>query len=474
LGSYRKIFLYGGPLIFGFSYLLMFLEVLDVRGPMIAILIWMLFWWTSRVVPIALTSLIPIVVFPLLNILDLKSTALNYSNPVIFLFFGGFVLGIAIEKWGLHKRIALSIIKASGVSPSRVVFGSMLATAFLSMWISNTAATLMMLPIGLSILTLISANGNLKVRNNLSVALLLGIAYSANIGGMATLIGTPPNLVLAGMAEDALGIEIRFSTWFFFAIPLVLVLFTLVFLINTRFLFPLRNIELPRVGELIELELKKLGKQDIPEKRVAIIFSITALAWVFRSYLNQLTGLEKLSDPIIAIASAIGLFLVPSRKGGKPIMVWRDAQRIPWEILLLFGGGLAIAQGMANTGIMTQIGLFIEEFGPLHLLGLVLLVTFFSVFLTEVMSNVALVSVFIPISFGLTAGLGLDGLGLSIPLTLGASCAFMFPISTPPNAIIYSSKRINMLQMAKSGLVLNLVSILVIAFYYWLLRDYFF
>ncbi len=468
--GFRTGFLFIGPMAFVLSIGLSIGAGLGKEVIMLGLLCWMLIWWSSQVVPIAVTSLLPILIFPLTGIGDLKTTVSNYSNPVIFLFFGGFVLGIAIEKWQLHRRIALNIIRISGLTPRRIILGAMISTAFLSMWISNTATTLMMLPIGLSIISLISIESSDQKRIYFQTALLLGIAYSANIGGMATLIGTPPNLVLAGMAADTLGKEIGFLEWIYFAFPLVGILLVLVFILNAWFLFPLKGIKLTGLAELLKKELSMLGSPGTGERRVIAVFALTAIAWILRPQINRLAGLENLSDHMIAIGSSILLFIIPDGRS-QTLMRWRDAQRIPWEILLLFGGGLAVAQGMSKTGVMDNIGDFIGSNFGIGLLGMIILVTTISVFMTEIMSNVALVSVFIPIAFGIAIGLNMEGLTLAIPITLGASCAFMFPISTPPNAIVFSSRRISMIQMARAGLILNVITILTISLYYWIIYQ---
>ena len=464
--AFKPLFLITGPMLFILSLGLEMGGLYGKSSLMLGLLAWMLLWWSSRVVPIAITSLLPVVIFPLTGIEALRETVSNYSSPVIFLFFGGFVLGIAIEKWGLHRRIALNIIKLSGSTPQRIILGAMISTAFLSMWISNTATTLMMLPIGLSIISLLTIDGLEGRKNNFQVALLLGIAYSANIGGMTTLIGTPPNLVLAGMAEERLGREIGFMEWILFAFPLVVFLILLVYNLNVRLLFPLRGLLLPGLKDLLNKELNGLGKPVNGELRIIFVFILTALAWVLRPQLNRIPGLENLSDHMIAVGVAVVLFLVPDGKS-QTLMRWRDAQRIPWEILLLFGGGLAVAHGMSKTGIMDSIGDFIGENFGIGLFGMIVLVTTISVFLTEIMSNVALVSVFIPIAIGIAGGFQMDGLLFAIPITLGASCAFMFPISTPPNAIVFSSRKISMVQMARAGLILNTLTIIAISLYYW-------
>ncbi len=411
----------------------------------------------------------------MLGILDLKSTTSNYSHPIIYLFFGGFMLGLAIEKWNLHKRIALNILKLSGTKPSKIVLGSMLATSLLSMWISNTATTIMMLPIGMSIIKLISTKLETKKgKRNFALSILLGIAYAANIGGIGTLIGTPPNLVLASLAEDS-GIQaIHFSSWFFFAIPLVIILFTLCYFLLAKLIFPLKAKNIPDIHEMISSELKALGKVSEGEKRVMLILVFTALLWVFRAQLNHISFLENLSDTIIAIFTTIVLFAMPSGKKKQGILVWEDSKKLPWGILLLFGGGLALAKGLAVSNIVLDAGTWISANSSSALFILILIICSFSIFLTEVMSNVALVSVFIPVSFVVAEGFGINGLQLAIPLTIGASCAFMFPISTPPNAVVFASGKIKMKDMAKTGLILNVVCLVLISVYCYYIQPYFF
>lgn len=442
---------------------------------MIASALWMLAWWIGNIIPIGITALLPIILFPMLGILDLKGTTSNYAHPIIYLFLGGFMLGLAIEKWNLHKRIALNILKLSGNKPSKIVLGSMLATSLLSMWISNTATSIMMLPIGMSIIKIISSKlDGKKQKRNFALSILLGIAYAANIGGIGTLIGTPPNLVLASLAEESGIKSINFSSWFFFASPLVLILFFLCYFLLAKLVFPIKAKNIPDIHEMISGELQALGKVSKGEKRVSLILVFTALLWVFRAQLNQIALLENLSDAIIAIITTVVLFALPSGKKSQSILVWEDSKKLPWGILLLFGGGLALAKGLAVSNIVLDVGTWISNNSSSALLILIVIICAFSIFLTEVMSNVALVSVFIPVSFVVAEGFGIKGLQLAIPLTIGASCAFMFPISTPPNAVVFASGKIKMKDMAKTGLILNLLCLLIISLYCYYLQAYFF
>jgi sodium-dependent dicarboxylate transporter 2/3/5 len=332
-----------GPILFGLC-----LIIGDANEPqlkMLGCLLWMLSWWITNALPVGVTALLPILVFPLLGILDLKSTSANYANPIIYLFFGGFILGLAIEKWNLHKRIALNIINLSGDKPSKIVLGTMLATALLSMWISNTATTVMMLPIGLSVAALLGTKiDDKKSASNFKVSLLLGIAFAANIGGITTLIGTPPNLVLAGLVDEYQLTSISFASWFLFALPLVTILFIIVFTINSMLMYPMRLKKIEGVKTMIKAEISGLGKMQAGEIRIAILMLAAAVLWITRTQLTKIPGLESLSDTAIAILAAISAFIIPSKpkKWNKPLLDWNDTKKLPWGILLLFGGGISI------------------------------------------------------------------------------------------------------------------------------------
>ncbi len=459
----------GLPLIAGPLLFVLFVSLsggTSAQLNMLACALWMLVWWISGAVPMGATALLPLVLFPMLGILDFRSTATNYANPVIFLFLGGFVLALALEKWMVHKRIALNVLRYSGNKLNLIILGSMAATALLSMWISNTATSVMMLPIGMSIIAFIKEKiGDEKTATTFGVSLLLGIAYAANIGGTATLVGTPPNLVLSSFYQQETGMQLGFSSWLFFALPLAILLFFSVVFLQHYVFFRLKVKKVAGIAPLIERELGKLGRAGTSEKRVLYIFGATALLWIFRGQLNQWSVFKNLSDPMIAIASAICFFAWPAGKEKGALLNWEDTRNLPWGIILLFGGGLALAQGLKETEVVLLIRQIIEQLNPSSLFLVVLLICFFGVFLTEIMSNVALVSVFIPIVFAIAAGFGSDKLGLALPLTIGASCAFMFPIATPPNAIVYASGLIKMKQMLKIGFWLNLICIVLISLY---------
>ncbi len=460
-GNLLKLLL--GPILFALCLTLMPFN--QFQNASLGVGIWMIVWWTTQVIPIGVTALLPMILFPAMGIDSLKNVTSHYANPIIYLFFGGFILGLALERWNLHQRLALNILRISGSRPRNIIAGSMIATAIMSMWISNTAATMMMLPIGLSIVALVENQIKAsREKRNFSLCLLLGLAFSANVGGMATLIGTPPNLVLAALVKESLGVEIGFSEWLLFALPLAAILFVIILQINARLVFPVRNESLSGLGEMISQKIQVLGRPQSGEIRVFFVFVATALLWIFRGPLSDVSGLGFLSDPLIAIMAAVSLFALPSGEG-RQLLTWEDTRFLPWEILLLFGGGLALAGGLESSGVVHIFGSAIAGFHGFHWFLVVLLLTFVAIFLTEGMSNVALVSVFIPIAIVIAPGLGGSGLELAIPLTLGASCAFMLPIATPPNAIVFASNKITMAEMARTGFIINIFCTILIALY---------
>ena len=452
-----------GPIVF---LLIIILVPLDFQqSKVIGVAGWMITWWVTQVIPIGATALLPMVLFPALGVESLKSVTSNYANPIIYLFFGGFVLGLAIERWNLHQRFALAILKKSGNQPRKIVLGSMLATAIMSMWISNTASTMMMLPIGLSITQLLRDQfPSEKACNQFTLCLLLGLAYAANIGGIATLIGTPPNLVLAALAGETLGIEIGFTEWLIMALPIAISLFFLAHFVNTRILYPVQSDRLHGMGKLLDQKIEKLGPQGSGEKRVQLVFLATALLWIFRSPLSDLPGMAFLSDPIIAVASAVSLFIIPSGERG-PLLNWEDTRSLPWDILLLFGGGLSMASGLASSGLVELLGNVLTDSGAIPWFAVIAVISVAAIFFTEGMSNVALVSILVPIAFAVAIPLGGNPLELAIPLTIAASCAFMLPIATPPNAIVFSSNCITVKQMMRAGLLMNILAAIIISVY---------
>ncbi len=467
-----------GPALFvGVLQLLRFTSLSADAAMVLAMAVWMLTWWVSETVPLAVTALLPIFLFPLFGILSVKQATLSYGDPVIFLFMGGFILALALEKHKLHERIALNLIRLTGSSGNGIILGFTLATAFLSMWISNTATAIMMLPIAMSVVNLMKeefakSEANEKKFLNFSTSLMLGIAYASSIGGMATLIGSPPNTVMAGLYRSQYQVDFTFLEWFKFGFPLALLVLAACYLLLTRFLYPNHLPKVPGSEKLINQQLKALGPMSFAERGVLAIFVFTSLLWIFRPWVNDALvtvffeeGAKRilLDDTSIAILGAILMFIVPANAEGKEFLLdWTDSKRMAWGILLLFGGGLCLAQGLENTGLIELIGTSIAAQGQLSLFVLILIVTFLAIFLTEFMSNVALTTVFVPIGFGIANAMGVPPLLLAMPITFGASCAFAMPISTPPNAVLYSSGYVKMWQMIRAGVLLNILSLAII------------
>lgn len=444
----KKIALLLGPALFVLIQFLPF-EGLSPEGKsVLATTIWVAVWWVGEATELAVTSLLPIVILPLSGGLATGTATAAYGHPYIFLFMGGLIIGLSIERCGLHKRIAYSIIHFIGGSEKRVIVGFMLATAFLSMWISNTATAVMMLPIGLAVINQFPSN-KLFARN-----LMLGIAYAASIGGMATLIGTPPNIILAGVVQESLGIEISFFDWMLFALPFSCVLLAIAALYLTRY-------KSTNTKNLNDIELEDLGKITTNEKRVLLVFCLVAFFWITRSFLWKHL-IPELNDTHIAIIGAIVLFLIPGKEQKSKLMDWKFAKKLPWGVLLIFGAGLAIATGFTQTDLGEWLA---HQLLDLKLLpaGLVLLIVIASInLLTEVTSNTATASMALPLMVVLGTSLGMEPVLLMVGTALAASCAFMLPVSTPPNAIVFASEKIKIGEMVKTGFVLNWISIFLI------------
>ena len=432
----------------------------------------MAFWWLTEALPIAVTALMPLIAFPVLGLFDFKAAAAPYAHPLIFLFLGGFVIAKAIEAWNLHRRIALMIVRAFGTRPDYLIAGFMLATASLSMWVSNTATTVMMLPIAVSIIGLLNGREDSKTADNTATALLLAIAYSASIGGVGTLVGTPPNALLAAFAQERFGIEIGFASWMAIGLPVVFVMLPLTWLLLTRVTCPVARRPIPGAEAVIARELESLGPMSIEEKRVLAVFVLTALSWVTRPLITMAFPGVGLTDSGIALIGAVVLFVIPTGKGdGSCLMTWGRAVTLPWGVLVLFGGGLSLAGGIAKSGLADILGGSLAGLEGLPVAVLVAAVAGLIVFLTEITSNTATTAVFLPIVATVAAGAGVAPLELAIPVALAASCAFMMPVATPPNAIVFASERLTVAQMAKAGFLLNLVSVAVIVFLLTVLRG---
>lgn len=470
--SKRRIGLILGPL--SFSYILLFFQpegLSNSANAVLASVSWVAIWWITEAVSITVTALLPIVLFPLTGGLSLSETTASYGHKYIYLYIGGFILAIAIEKWNLHKRIALSIIKIVGTNVINIILGFMIATAFLSMWISNTAATVMILPMGMAIVSQLRDNPNTIEDENriFGKALMLAIAYSASIGGMATLIGTPTNLVLAGVVQTTFGEDITFSQWFVFGFPITCILLFLCWKYLTKFAFKFKQKEFPGGQNEINIQFKALGKLSFEEKLVLAVFISTALAWITRSFLLQ-KFIPAIDDTIISMSFAILLFLLPTSKKGQTIIAWEDAVKLPWGIVILFGGGMALALGFESSGLALWIGnkLVALDTVPFIMLLLILITTVN--FLTEITSNIATTAMLLPVLISLAPTLGVHPYYLLIGATVAASCAFMLPVATPPNAVVFGSGYLKIEDMVKKGIWMNILSIVLLTvFVYFML-----
>ncbi|NNF18937.1 MAG: DASS family sodium-coupled anion symporter [Flavobacteriaceae bacterium] len=468
----KKIGLLLGPALFLLILILPFDLVSESGDRVIAVAVWMITWWITESVSISVTALLPLFLFPLLKIMPIGEVGANYGSPIIFLFFGGFVLALALEKVNLHKRIALNIIRITGTTPNRVVLGFMIATAALSMWISNTASTVVMLPIALSVIKLLinDADGFTKDDQNFALSVMLGIAFSANAGGIATVIGTPPNSVLIGLLENEYNIQISFLKWMTLGLPFSIVLLTICYLVLVKWMFPNKHLKFDASQEVIQVELEKLGPTSRKEKMVLSIFGVTVFLWIFRTVINGIFPWLELSDTLISMMGAISLFAIPfNYKKGDFILGWQDTEKLAWGILILFGGGLALANGMSVSGIVDMVSAAIATSNVSILVTAAMLI-FLMLFMTELMSNVALVAVLAPVVAGIAIGLNIPMLHLLIPVTIASSCAFMLPMATPPNAIVFASGYIQVHQMARVGIILNLIAVvLLIMLFEWVI-----
>ena len=413
----------------------------------------MVTFWLFEVVPIYVTALFPFIFAIPLGILKPIELTAAYGHKYIYLFFGGFVLSIALEKWGVHKQIAERIIRIVGTSKARIILGFLLATGLLSMWISNTATALMMLPMAMAVLSNVEKEGKSKF----SVFLLLSVAYGASIGGMATLVGSPPNILMAGLLEDKHGITVDFASWMKIGLPLSIIILTIVFL----FFYLLLGKERKEDVHEVKHEKTAWTKNQI---RVLLLFSAIVVLWSFRVPLTKYTGI-KYSDEGVAVLGAILMFFLPSSDNKRKLLDWSDTTRLPWGILLLFGGGMALAKMLEVNGVIQELSLVFHEYAgaPLYVLLAVLVVI--AIFGTEIMSNMALVSVFVPVVADFALETDYSIVQLCMPITLAASCAFMLPVGTPPNAIVFSSGMLKINQMARTGFALNLIGVIVVVIF---------
>jgi sodium-dependent dicarboxylate transporter 2/3/5 len=449
-----------------------FLNPFGVSEPaarVIAVAALMITLWVTEALPMPAVALLPLILFPLLGIATIDVTAGSYANKVIFLFMGGFMLGLAIEKWNLHRRIALNIVKLTGTSGDRIVLGFILSTGLISMWLSNTATTMMMFPIALSVIQVIGDNhSNREGVGNFSTSVMIAIALASNFGGIATIIGTPPNVAYAAFVNERYNYNPDFLEWMVVCTPLAFLLMFILYLVMVKWLYPNRMKADAVTRQMIREEVGKLGKISAAEKRVLTVFICTATLWITKDLLNR-AGLTALDDNMIAIIGAVALFIVPSGHAkNEALLDWSDTKNMAWGILLLFGGGIALASALEKAGVITQLGQWLAQFG-INQFMLIFLVTLVSLFVSEVMSNVAQVIVFAPVVSSLADAAGMHPLMLGIPMTLAASCAGMLPMGTPPNAIAFSSGYIKLKQMMRVGFVMNIISVILITLFCWLL-----
>ena len=433
-----------------------------------AITVLMAIFWITEAIPIPATALFPIILYPLLGVMSSGATTASYGDNIIFLFMGGFFLAVTMEKWNLHRRVALQTIRLVGTTPSNTILGFIIATAFLSMWISNTACAVMMVPIGIAVVSQLTGitrteilDEKVKVNeSNFAKSLMLAIAYAASLGGIATIIGTPPNTIMVGMLDRMYGLKISFAQWMMIGVPMSMIMLTAVWLLLTKVLFPTGNLKLVGSSELIAKEIEKLGPMTRPEKMVAAVGCMMAFCWITRGFIN-IDALKMVSDTTIAIAGSALLFMLPAKKK-EALLDWNTAVKIPWGVVLLFGGGIAIASGFERTGLASWISAHLTALDGVSMLVFVLVVVTLVVFLTEITSNTATATLFIPVMGSAAIAMSLHPYALIVPACVAASMAFMLPVATPPNAVVFGSGYVRIKDMAYAGFALNLVAIAVI------------
>ncbi len=481
----RRWGFWSGLILFFVALLIPVSDTLNVsERNMIAITLLMAIWWMSEALPLAVTSLLPLALYPLLGIMKTGEVAPNYSNHLVFLFMGGFIIAIALQEWKLHKRFALFTIALIGNNARRMILAFMLATALLSMWISNTATAIMMLPIGLAVIGQIydSKTGGSAAPNRFGTILMLGIAYSASIGGIGTLIGTPPNVVFAGIYEKYFPSlpEITFVRWMIYAIPLVVLLFIALWFYLTHIAIRKKDLPVMKEKSYFKTKLKELGTMTVPQKWVLWIFVTTALLWIFRSDIQlgfvtirgwpNLFGLQNvIQDSTIAVGMAILLFTIPVRDNNKirNLLTLKNLMELPWDILILFGGGFALADGIQKTGLAEYLGQHLVFLQGLSFFPMLFVLTISISFLTEFTSNTAVATTLLPIFAALSIELKMSPLLIMLPATVAASCAFMLPVATPPNAIVFGSRYVPIKKMVRVGFVFNFISALIVSAYFY-------
>ncbi|PIC79212.1 anion transporter [Sporosarcina sp. P18a] len=476
--SYSTVQLVGlilGPLLFIIMMFFLSPEGMNSEAKsVLAVTLWVATWWITEAIPIPVTSLLPIFLLPVTGAMEADVVTSSYGNDIIYLFLGGFFIATAMEKWNLHKRLALAIIAFIGTGTQRILLGFMTATAFLSMWVSNTAAVMMMIPMGLAITAQVAAalkgTPEEKELPKFEKALIFGIGYAGTIGGLGTLIGTPPNIILAAQVKELFDVEISFAGWMLVAVPIVIVLLFSTWIYLGRFAFKMNIKGLPGGKEVITEERKALGKTSFEEKAVSAVFAFAAFMWITREFLwmNILPGLK---DGMIAVVAAAMLFAIPtSKKIGKRILAWEDSKEIPWGVLLLFGGGLAIAAGFRETGLSEWIGSQLTALEGFHMFAIIAASSLLVLALTEFTSNTATATMILPVLAALALSMHIHPFALMVPAAMAANCAFMLPVGTPPNAIIFGTNKLRLGEMVRVGFIINVfVLILIVLAAYFLL-----
>ncbi|KAB7704171.1 DASS family sodium-coupled anion symporter [Bacillus aerolatus] len=456
-----------GPLLF-FAILFFFSPsgLNPEAKAVLAVTVWVAVWWITEAIPIPVTSLLPLILMPMTGSLDGDATAAAYGDPIIFLFLGGFMIAMAMERWDLHRRIAMNIVAFMGTGSKRIVLGFMIATGFLSMWVSNTAAVMMMVPIGTAITfqaaQIVKQAGDKTIDiHGFEKAVIFGIGFAGTIGGLGTLIGTPPNIIMAAAVKNLYGVTISFADWMFLAAPIVFIMLIVSWLYLVNVAFPIKFKELPGGMELIRSEKQKLGRMSSEEKLVMAVFVFAAFMWITRTFLWQ-DRIPGISDAMIAMIAAVLLFILPSRQKGGALLDWTVSRDLPWGVLLLFGGGLAIASGFGETGLAIWIGEQLTVLEGMSLLLVVVFVTGFVLFLTEITSNTATATMIMPVLASLALALNVHPFVLMMPAAMAANCAFMLPVGTPPNAIIFATGKIKISEMVRAGFWINMIAIMLI------------
>ena len=429
--------------------------------------LWMAVWWATEARPVGVTAFIPLIFFAPLGITTLHKAAAHYANPILYLYMGGFLIALAMQRWNLHKRIALTLLTVSGTNGRSLVAGFMVTAALLSMWMTNTSTTMMLLPIVISVIAVI-ADTVTEIdeceRKNFEICLLLGTAFGATIGGVATLVGTPPNAFLAAFLTDNYGIEISFARWMLVGVPVTVVMLPLCWLLLTRLVYPISFETSPETRQLLIDMKQELGPANSAERRIGIVFSLVVIGWMTRPWLTKFLPIEGVSDPGIVMTAAFLMFLIPAGgKGTLRLLNWRQTKELPWEILILFGGGLSLAASVSETGLAHWLGTSLVPLGTFGIAAIVVGAVILVIFLTELTSNLATTATLLPVLAALALELGVSPVTLTVPVALAASCAFMLPVATPPNAIVYGSGRLTIPQMARAGFLMNILGIVLLS-----------